>query len=99
MQLADALRAVVAQRLRAARATAAAACAALEILRGNHNVASLIREGKTAQFVTVLQSSRKEGMLPLERCLADLVRAGRIERASAAAVANDSAQLATYLSS
>jgi twitching motility protein PilT len=58
-----------------------------------------VREGKTAQLLSVLQSSRKEGMLPLERSLADLVRAGQVSRASAAAVANDPAQLATYLSS
>jgi twitching motility protein PilT len=98
VQLADALRAVVAQRL-LPRAQGGGRAVALEILRGNHNVASLIREGKTAQLVSVLQSSRKEGMIPLERCLADLVRAGQVSRPSAVAVANDAAQLATYLSS
>jgi twitching motility protein PilT len=96
VQLADALRAIVAQRL-VPRASGGGRVAAVEVLRGNHNVASLIREGKTAQLVSVLQSSRKEGMLPLERCLADLVRSGQISRADASAVANDPAQLAGYL--
>jgi twitching motility protein PilT len=66
-------------------------------MRGNHSVASLIREGKTAQLTTVLQSSRKDGMLQLERCLADLVRAGLVTREAATAVANDPASLASYL--
>jgi twitching motility protein PilT len=96
VQLADALRAVVAQRL-LPRARGAGRVPALEILRATHNVASLIREGKTAQIATAIQSSRKEGMIPLERCLADLVRAGEIERRAAAAVANDPSSLQAYL--
>ena len=96
VQLADALRAVVAQRL-VPRARGAGRLPALEILRGNHTVGSLIREGKTAQLTSVLQSSRKEGMVPLERCLADLVRAGQISREAAAAVANDATSLSSYL--
>jgi twitching motility protein PilT len=97
VQLADALRVVLAQRL-LPRARGAGRVPAVEILRGNHNVASLVRDGKTAQLTSVLQSSRKEGMIPLERSLADLVRAGQVARESAVAVANDAAQLASYLS-
>jgi twitching motility protein PilT len=65
-------------------------------VRGTHTVASLIREGKTAQIATVLQSGGKEGMMPLERCLADLVRSGRVGSADAAAQANDLDALASY---
>ena len=96
VQLADSLRAVVAQRL-LPRARGAGRVPAVEVLRGNHSVASLIREGKTAQLATVLQSSRKDGMLQLERCLADLVRAGLVTREAATAVANDPTSLASYL--
>jgi twitching motility protein PilT len=96
VQLADALRMVISQRL-LPRALGAGRVPAVEILRGNYNVASLIREGKTAQLSTVLQSSRKEGMIPLERCLADLVRAGQVAREVATAVANDLTSLASYL--
>jgi twitching motility protein PilT len=98
VQLADALRAVIAQRL-LPRLRGGGRLPALEILRGNHTVASMIRDGKTAQLASVLQSSRKEGMLPLERCLADLVRAGQISREHASAVANDATSLASYLQS
>jgi len=96
VQLADALRAVVSQRL-VPRARGAGRLPALELMRGNHTVAALIREGKTEQLATVIQSSRKEGMLPLERCLADLVRSGQITRPQANAVANDAGSLGLYL--
>jgi twitching motility protein PilT len=96
MQLADSLRAVVAQRL-LPRARGAGRLPAVEILRGNHTVASLIREGKNAQLPNTVQSSRKEGMLPLERCLADLVRSSQISRDAALAAANDPATLQTLL--
>jgi twitching motility protein PilT len=96
LQLADSLRAVIAQRL-LPRARGAGRIPAVEILRGNHTVASLIREGKSAQLPNTVQSSRKEGMLPLERCLADLVRSAQITRESALAAANDVATLQTLL--
>jgi twitching motility protein PilT len=97
VQLADALRAVVAQRL-LPRARGSGRLPAVEILRGVHSVASLIRDGKTAQIATTLQSSRKEGMLPMERCLADLVRSSQITREVALAAANDTDTLSSYLS-
>jgi twitching motility protein PilT len=94
-QLADALRAVVCQRLlprlRGGRV------AALEILRVTHAVGAMIREGKTEQLASAIQAGRKEGMLPLERCLADQVRAGTIDRKSALAAANDTPSLLAYL--
>ena len=95
-QLADALRAVVSQRL-VPRAKGAGRVAAVEILRVTHNVASLIREGKTQQIPTAIQSGRGEGMVPLERVLADLVQAGEITADAARAAASDPAALATYL--
>jgi twitching motility protein PilT len=94
VQLADALRAVIAQRL-LPRARGNGRLPAVEILRAIPAVASLIREGKTAQLPNVIQSSKKEGMLPLERCLADLVRQGQIDRETALAAANDPASMAT----
>jgi twitching motility protein PilT len=96
VQLADSLRAVVSQRL-LPRAHGAGRLPAIELMRVNHNVASLIREGKTAQILTAIQSSKKDGMLPLERCLADMVRADQIDRQQAVAAANDPASLQLYL--
>jgi len=95
VQLADALRAVVAQRLLPRKG--GGRLPAVEILRGNHGVAALIREGKTAQLPNVIQSSRKEGMLPLERCLAEMVRSGQVEKEAALYAANDPATLASLL--
>lgn len=96
IQLADALRVVVAQRL-VPRARGRGRAPALEVLRATHAVASLIREGKTAQLHGVIQSSKKDGMIPLERCLAEMVRTGEITLDDARAAANDPAALTTFL--
>jgi twitching motility protein PilT len=96
VQLADALRAVVSIRL-LPRAQASGRVAAIEVMRGTHSVASVIREGKTAQLSSAIQSGRREGMLALERCLADLVQSAQITIDDARAVANDPASLASYL--
>ena len=96
VQLADALRAVVGQRL-LPRAKGAGRVAALEVLRVTHAVAALVRDGKTAQIATAVQSGRREGMLSLERCLADRVLAGDIRVEDARAAANEAESLATYL--
>jgi twitching motility protein PilT len=96
VQLAEALRAIVAQRL-LPRARGGGRTAALEILRGTRAVASLVREGKTEQIATALQSGRREGMITLERCLADMVQAGEIRADDARAVANDPDSLSAYL--
>jgi twitching motility protein PilT len=95
-QLADSLRAVVVQRL-LPRARGQGRVLAIEVLRVNHAVAALIREGKTAQVASTLQSGRREGMLSLERCLADKVQAGEIRIEDARAVANEPGSLASYL--
>jgi len=96
VQLADSLRAVIGQRL-LPRARGAGRVPALEVLRVTHAVASLIRDGKTAQIVTALQSGRREGQLSLERCLADRVQAGEIRIEDARAAANDPPSLTSYL--
>jgi twitching motility protein PilT len=69
----------------------------VEVLRGTHAVASLIREGKTAQLHTAIQSGRRDGMILLERSLADRVNAGEVRIDDARAVANEPASLAMFL--
>jgi len=96
VQLADALRVAVAQRL-LPRATGQGRVPAVEVLRVTHNVRSLIREMRTAQIVTAIQAGRTEGMLPLERCLADMLRRGTITADAARRVANDDDTLDVYL--
>ncbi|MEO6953368.1 MAG: PilT/PilU family type 4a pilus ATPase [Polyangia bacterium] len=95
VQLADALRAVISQRL--VPAMRGGRVPAVEILRGTSSVGSLIREGKTAQLTTAIQSGRKDGMVPLERSLADLVRAQQITREEAHHAANDIPTLMQFL--
>jgi twitching motility protein PilT len=96
VQLADSLKVVIAQRL-LPRARGEGRIPALEVLRVTHAVANIIREGKTAQLATVLQAGKKDGMLALERCLADRVLAGEVRAEDARAAANDPGSLARYL--
>jgi twitching motility protein PilT len=95
-QLADALRAIIVQRL-LPRARGTGRVAALEVLRVTHAVANVIREGKTAQIGSALQGGSKDGQLSLERCLADYVRANVISVENARAAANELDSLAMYL--
>jgi twitching motility protein PilT len=96
VQLADSLRAVISQRL-IPTADRAGRVPAVELLKVTFGVANLIREGRTAQIVNALQAGVGDGMLVLERHLADLVRANRIRRETALAVANDPPVLSEYL--
>jgi twitching motility protein PilT len=96
VQLAESLRAVVAQRL-LPRARGGGRVVAVEVLRGTRAVASLIREGKTEQLATALQSGQREGMITLERCLANLVQAGDLKIDDAKGAANDPDSLGVYL--
>ncbi|HET7540271.1 MAG TPA: PilT/PilU family type 4a pilus ATPase [Polyangiaceae bacterium] len=96
VQLSESLRAVIAQRL-LPRARGNGRVLAFEVLRRNAAVANLIREGKTPQLTSAMQSSRKEGMLLLERSLAELCRSGAVEERQAFAVANDQDSLMEYL--
>ncbi|MEO8876903.1 MAG: PilT/PilU family type 4a pilus ATPase [Polyangiaceae bacterium] len=95
-QLADSLRAVVAQRL-LPRVRGTGRIPAIEVLRGNHNVAALIREGKSPQLATAMQSGKSDGMITLERSLADRVIAKEIRIEDARAVANDLSTLNSLL--
>jgi twitching motility protein PilT len=95
-QLADALRVVVAQRL-LPRAKGTGRIPAIEVLRMTHAAANMVREGKTAHLASVIQSGRREGMISLERSLADRVAAGEIKLEHARAAANDAEGLAMCL--
>jgi twitching motility protein PilT len=95
-QLADSLRAVVVQRL-LPRAKGEGRIPVIEVLRVTHAVGALIREGRTSQILSMLQSGKREGMLSLERCLADRVQAGEVGLEDARAAANDPPSLTSYL--
>jgi twitching motility protein PilT len=58
-------------------------CVASEILMPTPAVRNLIREGKTHQIYSVLQTGGAHGMQTMDASLASLVRAGKITRAMA----------------
>ena len=76
--LADILAGVIVQRL--LRRRGGGLVLANEILLSNPAVKSLIREGKIYQLQSVMQTSRKEGMVTFEKSLVDLVESGEIRR-------------------
>lgn len=79
--LSESLRGVVAQQL--LRTVDGKRCAALEILKVNAAVANLIREGKTFQVPSVIQTGRKDGMQLMDQALQDLVNSGRVSNEEA----------------
>jgi twitching motility protein PilT len=75
--LADSLAGVVAQQL-LRRTDVKGRVAAHEILLGNFALASLIREGKTSQIASFIQSATGEGMQSMDVALERLVSAGTV---------------------
>jgi twitching motility protein PilT len=75
--LAESLRGVVAQVL--CRKIGGGRVAAREILLVTPAVQNLIREGKTFQVPSIMQTSRRIGMVTLQDSLLELVEQGRIE--------------------
>lgn len=51
---------------------------AVELLVNNSAVSNLIREGRTHEIASVIETSSDQGMIDLNRYLADLVRSGEI---------------------
>jgi twitching motility protein PilT len=78
----ESLRAIVSQRL-VARADGNGRVPALEILMANKAVGNLIRENKTFQIKSVLQTGAAHGMCLLDASLAELVKTRVITREEA----------------
>lgn len=76
MQLANVLLGVVSQRL--IPKTSGGRVVACEIMMANSAVKNLIREGKTHQLTNIIQTSASEGMISLDKVLAELVSKGDI---------------------
>ncbi len=70
--LAESLKAVIAQQL-LKRSDKPGRCAALEILFVRSAVANLIREGKTFQIPSVIQTGKGEGMQMMDQAIMDFV--------------------------
>lgn len=77
VQLAAVLQGVMSQQL-LPRTGGKGRVAAIEVLLANAAVRNLIREGKTHQIPTVLQTGGKLGMQTMDKALQDLVRQGSL---------------------
>jgi len=96
-QLAMTLAGVLAQQL-VPRADGAGRVAACEILVGVPAVRNLIRESKTPQMVSVMQTGREHGMQTMDEALRDLYRNHQITLDEALAHAGDAEQFKHMLS-
>ncbi len=76
-QLSMTLLAIVSQRLIPKADGGGRTCAA-EVLRNNAAIANLIRDAKTHQVYSVVETSAREGMITLDRALKELYRNGTI---------------------
>jgi twitching motility protein PilT len=89
----ESLRAVISQRL-VSRADGQGRVAALEILVGTPAVSNLIRESKTFQIRSILQTGAAHGMTSLDASLARLVADGTIAKSEARRHAEEPEQFA-----
>lgn len=87
LQLANVLRGVVSQRL--LPQLSGGRVPAIEVMFMNHAIENLIRENKSHQIDSVIETSLKEGMVSLDRSLADLVRRGLVSADDAIAYAKN----------
>jgi len=81
--LAESLMGVISQSL-LKRKDGKGRAAAYEIMVVNHAISNLIREGKTFQIPSVMQTSRKDGMVLLSQHVRELLQSGVIAEDEAA---------------
>ncbi len=77
--LAESLRGVIAQTL-FPRLDKPGRVAALEVLVNNHATANLIREGKTFQIPSAMQTGSNYGMLTFDQSITKLIQEGKLEK-------------------
>ena len=82
VMLAESLRGVIAQTL-FKRQDVPGRVAALEILVNNNAIANLIREGKTFQIPSAMQTGARFGMITFETALQKLVSQGKVSKEDA----------------
>lgn len=79
--LSESLRGVICQQL--LRTLDGKRCAAMEILSVTPAVSNLIREGKTFQIPSVIQTGRSQGMQLMDQAIQDLLQTEKISREEA----------------
>lgn len=78
VMLAESLRGVIAQTL-FPRFDRPGRVAALEVMLNTFGIANLIREGKTYQIPSAMQTGKADGMFTFEGHLKELVKAGKVD--------------------
>jgi len=96
IQLSVTLEGVLSQQL-LARATGKGRACAVEVLVGTPAVQALIREGKTHQLYSVMETSAKVGMQTLDRALLNLYKKGMISHEEALRKARKKEDLARVM--
>ncbi|HEX8287329.1 MAG TPA: type IV pilus twitching motility protein PilT [Pyrinomonadaceae bacterium] len=96
VMLSESLKGVIAQTLVPKKG--GGRVAALEILIVTPAISNLIREGKTFQISSAMQTGRQQGMVTLNDALFDLVHKGAVEPGDAYIKAIDKANFETMLS-
>jgi twitching motility protein PilT len=71
--------------------------AALEIMLGTPAIANLIREGKTFQIPSIMQTAKKDGMQLMDQHLLDLLKTKKVNPEEAYRCAVDKKQFEQYL--
>ncbi len=88
VQLANVLEAVISQQL-IMTADGNGRVAAFEVMHANHAIRNLIREGKSHQIPSIIQTNRKIGMITMDDAIFQLYIDGRIDRDMAVQFAQD----------
>jgi twitching motility protein PilT len=88
VQLANVLEAVISQQL-VPTADGRGRVAAFEVMLGNHAVRNLIREGKSHQLMSVMQTNRRSGMVTMDEALTELYLEGKIDQENLVEFAQD----------
>jgi len=96
--LSDGLRAVIAQTL-FKRIDRKGRCAAMEILIANAAVRNLIREAKTYQIPSMIQTGKKYGMQLLDDAIMELYKSNKISPDEAYTKANNKAMFRAFIQS
>lgn len=93
--LSESLRLVISQKL-LPTADKKGRVAVHDILVATHAVSSLIREGKTYQIPSIMQTARREGMVVMDASLMELVKSGQVDGRDAWEYANDKSSFAQW---
>ena len=96
VQFANVLEAVITQAL-IPTVDGTGRVAAFEVMHANHAIRNLIREGKSHQLESVMQTNRKIGMMTMDDAIGQLYLAGKIDREQALIFAHDPDAMAQKL--